>query len=144
MPEWHKGAVGPDKRHRKMAQIPTDTRVIRDTRVIAATPATTAPASPTLATITPPPPLTPTEADTLYKAATHGLREVYLPSSPPNLEEDADSSRSTSPKSEPLLDRIQRALQILRAAEAAMAAAQAEVAAAVEDLRQSTTPGKPS
>lgn len=142
MPEWHKGPVGPDKRHRKMAQIPTDTRVVRDTRATAATAVTMAAPTPP---VSPPAPLTPMEADILYKAGIRALRAEYSPSEPPTLEATEGSSRSPSP-AEPPLDRLRRALHTLHEAEVATAAAQAEVeaAAGVVARQRSTTPGKPS
>ncbi len=143
MPEWHKGPVGPDKRHRKLAQMPTDMPVGRATPGIAAIPVTTLHATPT-PTDTPPPPLTRTDLDTLYKAGIRGLREVYLPSSPPETDE-GDNSRSTTPTPEPPPDPSAHALRALLTAQARLVEAQADLAAAVEAVHQaSITPGKPN
>lgn len=137
MPEWHKGPVGPDRRHRRLATIPTETRTVRATPRIADTADPTPLVNLTSGQITPLPLHMRMEAVTPHKAAILEPQEAYLPSNPPSGGEDADSSRSPSPV-EPPLALSAPALHTLREAVVAAAAAHLAVAAAVEELLRST------
>lgn len=142
MPEWHRGPVGPDKRHRKLTQVPEDMRVIRDTPATAATPATTPPVSPKPETIIRMLQSMPTDRDTPSREATIERLVEYLPSNPPTLEDEA-SNRSASLE-EPLPDPSLRELRTLREVQVLLEEALRAVDTAVVAVLRSSMPGAPN